>query len=61
MFKTNKKIFLVFIALFVLLTTTCFATDADLKNAKLEIIESNVCNINIQDKATLEIKSSKYF
>lgn len=60
MFKTNKKIFLIFIALFVLLTTTCFATDTDLKDAKLEIIESNVCNINIQDKATLERKILSY-
>ncbi len=60
MLKLNKKILFVFTILFILLSTTCLAASTSSENAKLEIVENNVCTVNIQDTATYERKLISY-
>lgn len=60
MFKINNRIFFIFILLFMLLSTTCFAAFTSSEDAKLEIVENNTCTVNIQDKATFERKLISY-
>lgn len=60
MLKFNRKILLIFILLFTLLSTTCLATTTSSENATLEIVENNVCTVNIQDTATYERKLVSY-
>lgn len=54
MFKNIKKISFMFIVLFVLLSTTCLAATVSSNDATLEIVENNICTINIQNIATFE-------
>lgn len=58
--KNKLKIIFSAIVLLAMFSTTCFAATTSSKNAKLEIVENNVCTINIQDTATFEKKISSY-
>ena len=56
----NKRIFSVILLLIVLLSTSVFAATASSEKAKLEIIENNICTINITDTAIFEKKIVDY-
>lgn len=60
MLKNIKKFIFIFIVLFILLSTTCFAATVSSEKAKLEIVENNICTINIHDIATFEKKIVDY-
>ena len=56
MLKNKKRIILAIIAFLLVISTTCLAATTSSEKAKLEIVENNVCTINIQDVATFEKK-----
>lgn len=57
MIKTNKKIILVLtLAILLVLSSSCFAATVSSEKAKFEVVEENVCTINIKDTATFEKK-----
>lgn len=60
MLKFNKKILFIFLVLFSLLSTTCLAATTSSANAKLEVVENNVCTVNIQNTATFERRLVSY-
>ena len=57
--KSNKIIIAVFI-LFFMLSTFCFAETTKSDKLKMEIVEKNVCTINIKDSAVFEKKLIDY-
>lgn len=56
MLKNKKKIFFAILAILILFSTTCLAATTSSEKAKLEIVENNICTINIIDKANFEKK-----
>lgn len=56
----KKKIFSVILLLIVLLSTSVFAATINSEKAKLEIVENNICTINITDEAIFEKKLIDY-
>lgn len=60
MLKNTKKVIFAIIAFFLVISTTCFAATTSSKNAKLEIVENNICTIKINDFATFEKKIVDY-
>lgn len=58
--KLLKKISFIFLLLFVVLSTSVLATIVSSEKATFEIVENNVCTINITDKAVFEKKIIDY-
>lgn len=56
----KKKIFSIILMLIVLLSTSVFAATTSSEKAKLEIVENNICTINITDTAVFEKKIVDY-
>lgn len=56
MLKNKKKFIFMFATLLILISTSCFAATTSSEKAKLEIVENNICTININDIATFEKK-----
>lgn len=54
--KIYKKIFLAFLITLLLLCTTCLAATTSSEKAKMEIVENNICTINIQNMGMFEKK-----
>ena len=53
MLKSKIKLIYVITLLLLLISTTCFAATSN-KDVKLEVIENNICSINIKDIAKFE-------
>ena len=60
MFKNKKKIITVIITMLLITSSVCFAATTNSEKAKLEIVENNICTININDIATFEKKIIDY-
>lgn len=60
MLKNIKKMMVVFAILFLLISTTCLAATTNSEKAKLEIVENNICTINISNTAIFEKKIVDY-
>ena len=61
MFKTKKNfILLAVIAILVILSNSCFAATVSSEKASFEIVENNVCTIQINDTSTFEKKIVSY-
>lgn len=58
--KLQKKIFFIFLLLIVLLSTSVLAATTSSEKAKFEIVENNICTINITDTAVFEKKIVDY-
>ena len=58
--KKLNKILTIILLLFLVVSTTCFAATTTSKDLKLEIVENNVCTINIKDSAIFEKKIIDY-
>lgn len=56
MLKNKKKIIFAIIAILMMVSTTCLAATTSSEKAKLEIVENNICTINIQNMANFEKK-----
>lgn len=56
----KKKIFSVILLVVVLLSTSVFAATTSSEKAIFEIVENNICSINITDKAVFEKKILDY-
>ncbi len=60
MFKTKKKFIFATLAVLLLISTTCLAATASSEKAKFEIVENNICTININSIAKFEKKIVSY-
>lgn len=60
MLKTKKKFIFAIIAILLLISTTCLAATTSSEKAKFEIVENNICTININDIAKFEKKITSY-
>lgn len=58
--KKLNKIFALSLLLILILSTVTLAATSNSKNLKLEIVENNICKINIKDSAIFEKKIAKY-
>lgn len=58
--KKTNKIFIIFLLLFFIISTTCFAVTTSSDKLNLEIVENNVCTINVKDTAVFEKKIIDY-
>lgn len=58
--KKLNKILTIILLLFLIISTTCFAATTTSKDLKLEIVENNVCTINIKNSAIFEKKIIDY-
>lgn len=56
----KRKIFSIILMLIILLSTSVFAATTSSEKAKLEIVENNICTINITDRAVFEKKIVDY-
>jgi len=56
----KKRIFSIILMLIVLLSTSVFAATTSSEKAKLEIVENNICTIDITDTAVFEKKIVDY-
>ena len=60
MLKTKKKFIFAITAILLLISTTCLAATTSSEKAKFEIVENNICTININDIAKFEKKITSY-
>ena len=60
MSKTRNKIFIIAFAIVLIFSNVCFAATTSSQKAKFEIVENNICTINIMDTATFEKKIVSY-
>lgn len=58
--KISRKICSIILLLIILLSTNIFAATTSSKNTSLEIVENNICTINVTDKAVFEKKLVDY-
>ena len=60
MLKTRKKFIFAITAILLLISTTCLAATTSSEKAKFEIVENNICTININNIAKFEKKITSY-
>lgn len=58
--KKLNKLSIILLSLFLILSTTCLAVSTNSKDLNLEIVENNVCTINLKDSAVFEKKILNY-
>lgn len=58
--KNLSKISIILVSLLLILSTTCLAVSTNSKGLNLEIVENNVCTINLKDSAVFEKKILNY-